>query len=225
MSVIELKNITKSFMDGMQKREILHDLNLTVNKGEFVAIIGPSGSGKSTFLSIAGLLLSSDSGEICIAEQNLTNVTQSEWTKKRLELLGFIFQDHQLLSYMTVGDQLEEVSKLKGQKDAAKRKEEVQTLLKELGVEECYHLYPNQISGGQKQRVAIARAFIGNPQLILADEPTASLNPEKAQEIAQLIQREVKEKQKSAIMVTHDRSVLEYVDIVYELKKGSLVRL
>ena len=225
MSVIELKNITKSFMDGMQKREILHDLNLTVNKGEFVAIIGPSGSGKSTFLSIAGLLLSSDSGEICIAEQNLTNVTQSEWTKKRLELLGFIFQDHQLLSYMTVGDQLEEVSKLKGQKDAAKRKEEVQTLLKELGGEGCDHLYPNQISGGQKQRVAIARAFIGNPQLILADEPTASLDPEKAQEIAQLIQREVKEKQKSAIMVTHDRSVLEYVDTVYELKKGSLVRL
>ena len=101
MSVIELKNITKSFMDGMQKREILHDLNLTVNKGEFVAIVGPSGSGKSTFLSIAGLLLSSDSGEIRIADQNLTNVTQSEWTKKRLELLGFIFQDHQLLSYMT----------------------------------------------------------------------------------------------------------------------------
>ena len=225
MSVIELKNITKSFMDGMQKREILYDLNLTVNKGEFVAIVGPSGSGKSTFLSIAGLLLSSDSGEIRIADQNLTNVTQSEWTKKRLELLGFIFQDHQLLSYMTVGDQLEEVSKLKGQKDAAKRKEEVQTLLKELGVEGCYHLYPNQISGGQKQRVAIARAFIGNPQLILADEPTASLDPEKAQEIAQLIQREVKEKQKSAIMVTHDRSVLEYVDTVYELKKGSLVRL
>ena len=104
MSVIELKNITKSFMDGMQKREILHDLNLTVNKGEFVAIVGPSGSGKSTFLSIAGLLLSSDSGEIRIADQNLTNVTQSEWTKKRLELLGFIFQDHQLLSYMTVGE-------------------------------------------------------------------------------------------------------------------------
>ena len=225
MSVIELKNITKSFMDGMQKREILHNLNLIVNKGEFVAIVGPSGSGKSTFLSIAGLLLSSDSGDIRIANQNLTNVTQSEWTKKRLELLGFIFQDHQLLSYMTVGDQLEEVSKLKGQRDASKRKEEVQTLLKELGVEGCYHLYPNQISGGQEQRVAIARAFIGNPQLILADEPTASLDPEKAQEIAQLIQREVKEKQKSAIMVTHDRSVLEYVDIVYELKKGSLVRL
>ena len=221
MSVIELKNIIKSFMDGMEKRKILYDLNLTVNKGEFVAIVGPSGSGKSTFLSIAGLLLSSDSGEIRIADQNLTNVTQSEWTKKRLELLGFIFQDHQLLSYMTVGDQLEEVSKLKGQKDAVKRKEEVQTL----GVEMCYNLYPNQISGGQKQRVAIARAFIGNPQLILADEPTASLDPEKAEEIAQLIQREVKEKQKSAIMVTHDRSVLEYVDTVYELKKGSLVRL
>ena len=225
MSVIELKNITKSFMDGMQKREILHDLNLTVNKGEFVAIIGPSGSGKSTLLSIAGLLLSSDSGQVIIGGQNLTNLKQNEWTKKRLELLGFIFQDHQLLPYMKIGDQLEVVAKLKGEKDASKRKEEVKGLLSELGIENCYGQYPNQMSGGQKQRVAIARAFIGNPQLILADEPTASLDPERGKEIAQLIQREVKSKHKSAIMVTHDRSVLEYVDTVYEMKKGKLVRL
>lgn len=225
MSVIELQQIKKSYADGNQMHDVIKDLSLTVKPQEFVAILGPSGSGKSTLLSIAGLLLSADSGEIIIGGQNLTNVKQSEWTKKRLELLGFIFQDHQLLPYMTIGDQLEVVAKLKGEKDAAKRKAEVKGLLAELGIEDCYRQHPNQMSGGQKQRAAIARAFIGNPQLILADEPTASLDPERGQEIAQLIQREVKSKHKSAIMVTHDLSVLEYVDTVYEMKKGKLVRL
>lgn len=225
MSVIELQEIKKSYADGNQMRDVICDLNLTVEPQEFVAILGPSGSGKSTLLSIAGLLLSSDSGQVIIGGQNLTNLKQSEWTKKRLELLGFIFQDHQLLPYMKIGDQLEVVAKLKGEKDASKRKEEVKGLLAELGIENCYGQYPNQMSGGQKQRAAIARAFIGNPQLILADEPTASLDPERGKEIAQLIQREVKSKHKSAIMVTHDRSVLEYVDTVYEMKKGKLVRL
>lgn len=225
MSVIELQQIKKSYADGNQMRDVICDLNLTVEPQEFVAILGPSGSGKSTLLSIAGLLLSSDSGQVIIGGQNLTNLKQSEWTKKRLELLGFIFQDHQLLPYMKIGDQLEMVAKLKGEKDASKRKEEVKGLLAELGIENCYGQYPNQMSGGQKQRAAIARAFIGNPQLILADEPTASLDPERGKEIAQLIQREVKSKHKSAIMVTHDRSVLEYVDTVYEMKKGKLVRL
>ena len=225
MSVIELQQIKKSYGDGNQMRDVICDLNLTVEPQEFVAILGPSGSGKSTLLSIAGLLLSSDSGQVIIGGQNLTNLKQNEWTKKRLELLGFIFQDHQLLPYMKIGDQLEVVAKLKGEKDASKRKEEVKGLLAELGIENCYGQYPNQMSGGQKQRAAIARAFIGNPQLILADEPTASLDPERGEEIAQLIQREVKSKHKSAIMVTHDRSVLEYVDTVYEMKKGKLVRL
>ena len=225
MSVIELQQIKKSYADGNQMRDVICDLNLTVEPQEFVAILGPSGSGKSTLLSIAGLLLSSDSGQVIIGGQNLTNLKQSEWTKKRLELLGFIFQDHQLLPYMKIGDQLEVVAKLKGEKDASKRKEEVKGLLAELGIENCYGQYPNQMSGGQKQRAAIARAFIGNPQLILADEPTASLDPERGKEIAQLIQREVKSKHKRAIMVTHDRSVLEYVDTVYEMKKGKLVRL
>ena len=225
MSVIEIQQIKKSYADGNQMHDVIKDLSLTVEPQEFVAILGPSGSGKSTLLSIAGLLLSSDSGQVIIGGQNLTNLKQNEWTKKRLELLGFIFQDHQLLPYMKIGDQLEVVAKLKGEKDASKRKEEVKGLLAELGIENCYGQYPNQMSGGQKQRAAIARAFIGNPQLILADEPTASLDPERGKEIAQLIQREVKSKHKSAIMVTHDRSVLEYVDTVYEMKKGKLVRL
>ena len=225
MAIIELENIRKSYADGNQMHHVLNQLNLSVEPNEFVAILGPSGSGKSTLLAIAGLLLSADEGRIRIAGQDLTGLNQGQWTQKRLELLGFIFQDHQLLSYMKIGDQLELVAKLKGEKDKKKRQEEVKALLTDLGIEACYHQYPNQMSGGQKQRAAIARAFIGNPQVILADEPTASLDPDRGQEIAQLIQKEVKSKNKSAIMVTHDRSILTYVDTIYELKHGQLLKV
>jgi len=225
MAIIALENIRKSYADGNQMHHVLNQLNLSVEPNEFVAILGPSGSGKSTLLAIAGLLLSADEGQIRIAGQDLTGLNQGQWTQKRLELLGFIFQDHQLLSYMKIGDQLELVAKLKGEKDKKKRQEEVKALLADLGIEACYHQYPNQMSGGQKQRAAIARAFIGNPQVILADEPTASLDPDRGQEIAQLIQKEVKSKNKSAIMVTHDRSILTYVDTIYELKHGQLLKV
>ena len=225
MAIIALENIRKSYADGNQMHHVLNQLNLSVEPNEFVAILGPSGSGKSTLLAIAGLLLSADEGRISIAGQDLTGLNQGQWTQKRLELLGFIFQDHQLLSYMKIGDQLELVAKLKGEKDRKKRQEEVKALLADLGIEACYHQYPNQMSGGQKQRAAIARAFIGNPQVILADEPTASLDPDRGQEIAQLIQKEVKSKNKSAIMVTHDRSILTYVDTIYELKHGQLLKV
>ena len=225
MAIIALENIRKSYADGNQMHHVLNQLNLSVEPTEFVAILGPSGSGKSTLLAIAGLLLSADEGRIRIAGQVLTGLIQGQWTQKRLELLGFIFQDHQLLSYMKIGDQLELVAKLKGEKDKKKRQEEVKSLLADLDIEACYHQYPNQMSGGQKQRAAIARAFIGNPQVILADEPTASLDPDRGQEIAQLIQKEVKSKNKSAIMVTHDRSILTYVDTIYELKHGQLLKV
>lgn len=225
MAIIALENIRKSYADGNQMHHVLNQLNLSVEPNEFVAILGPSGSGKSTLLAIAGLLLSADEGQIRIAGQDLTGLNQGQWTQKRLELLGFIFQDHQLLSYMKIGDQLELVAKLKGEKDKKKRQEEVKALLADLGIEACYHQYPNQMSGGQKQRAAIARAFIGNPQVILADEPTASLDPDRGQEISQLIQKEVKSKNKSAIMVTHDRSILTYVDTIYELKHGQLLKV
>ena len=225
MAIIALENIRKSYADGNQMHHVLNQLNLSVEPNEFVAILGPSGSGKSTLLAIAGLLLSADEGRISIAGQDLTGLNQGQWTQKRLELLGFIFQDHQLLSYMKIGDQLELVAKFKGEKDKKKRQEEVKALLADLGIEACYHQYPNQMSGGQKQRAAIARAFIGNPQVILADEPTASLDPDRGQEIAQLIRKEVKSKNKSAIMVTHDRSILTYVDTIYELKHGQLLKV
>lgn len=152
-------------------------------------------------------------------------MSQKQWTRKRLELLGFIFQDHQLLPDTRIGDQLELVAKLKSERDKAARQAEVHSLMQDLGIETSYAKYPRQISGGQKKREVIARAFIGNPQLILADEPTASLDPDRGQEITQLICKEVKSKNKNAIMVTHDRSILPYVDTIYEFTHGMLTKV
>ena len=197
-----LDSIGKSYADGDQTHHVLSGLSLSVDAGEFVAILGPSGSGDSTLLSIAGLLLSADEGRISIAGQDLTHLSQKQWTRKRLDLLGFIFQDHQLLPYMRIGDQFELVAKLKGGKDKAARQAEVRALMEDLGIEVSYAKYPR-----------------------LADEPTASLDPDCGQEIAQLICKEVKSQNKSAIMVTHDRSILPYKDTIYELAHGTLTRL
>ena len=169
-------------------------------------------------------MLSAYEGRISITSQDLSQVSQKQWTRKRLELLGFIFQDHQLLPDMRIGDQLALVAKFKSERDKAARQAEVHSLMQNLGIETSYAKYPRQISGGQKKRAMIARAFIGNPQLILADEPTASLDPDRGQEIAQLICKEVKSQNKSAIMVTHDRSILPYVDTIDELTNGTLTR-
>lgn len=129
MAIIELENIRKSYADGNQMHHVLNQLELSVEPNEFVAILGPSGSGKSTLLAIAGLLLSADEGRIRIAGQDLTGLNQGQWTQKRLELLGFIFQDHQLLSNMKIGDQLELVAKLKGEKDKKKTPRGSQSLV------------------------------------------------------------------------------------------------
>lgn len=152
-------------------------------------------------------------------------MNQKQWTRKRLELLGFIFQDHQLLPDTRICNQLELVAKLKGERDKASRQAAVHSLMQDLGIETSYAKYPRQISGGQKKRAVIARAFIGNQQLILADEPTASLDPDRGQEIAQLICKEVKSQNKSAITVAHDRSMLPFVETIDELTHGTLTRV
>ncbi|CAM4113660.1 ABC transporter ATP-binding protein [Streptococcus penaeicida] len=224
MALLELEHISKSFQDGDGRQTVLADLSLSIAKNEFVAILGPSGSGKSTLLSIAGLLLSADSGRIAIAGQDLSALKQKQWTQKRQELLGFIFQDHQLLPFMSIKDQLLMVAKMKGGQDKQSMIQEVLHLLEELDILACQDKYPGQLSGGQKQRAAIARAFIGNPQVILADEPTASLDPKRGRDIAQQIQFEVKNKEKAALMVTHDHSILDLVDTVYELQERKLVK-
>ncbi|NTV78920.1 MAG: ABC transporter ATP-binding protein [Clostridiales bacterium] len=217
--ILNMQNVTKSFQDGMNNRVILSKLNFTVDEGEFVAVVGPSGTGKSTFLSIAGGLLSPDSGDVMIHDKNISSESQKHLTKIRRQEIGFIFQSHQLLPYLTVREQLGVVGKM-NKKVALKEMDE---LLEDLGLTECQKRYPGQLSGGEKQRIAIARAFMNHPSLILADEPTASLDAERGYQVVEMIRKEVKKYQKAGIIVTHDERVLDLVDKIYDLNAGLLV--
>jgi len=216
--MIKLENVHKSF----GKNEVLKGINLHIKQGQVVVIIGPSGSGKSTVLRTMNYLEEPTSGKVIVDGMDLSD--KKKLNDVRAEV-GMVFQNFNLFPHMTVMENLT-LAQTKVRKTSMEEAKKIgQALLDRVGLADKANAYPDSLSGGQKQRAAIARAFIGNPQLILADEPTASLDPERGKEIAQLIQREVKSKHKSAIMVTHDRSVLEYVDTVYEMKKGKLVRL
>lgn len=218
-AILDLKDIQKSFQDGEEKRTVLNNLQLEVAAGEFVAILGPSGSGKSTLLSIAGVLMSADKGHIILDGQDISQATQKIWTSIRREKIGFVFQNHQLLPYLTVYDQLLMAAKMSRVKNLDQR---IKELLDDLGISDCAKKFPKQLSGGQKQRAAIARAFLAKPALILADEPTASLDEARGRQIAELLQKETKENHSAAIMVTHDERILDVVDHVYRLKEGQL---
>ncbi|ADB69523.1 TPA: ABC transporter ATP-binding protein [Listeria monocytogenes] len=216
-----MKNITKNYQDGEQVIEVLKNVSLEVAQGEFVAIVGPSGAGKSTFLSIAGALLSPTEGEIAIGGKVLNDLTSKDLTKVRLDKVGFIFQGANLIPYLNVRDQLLVIAELSGDKGRV-AKEKADELLKELGLTARENNYPESLSGGEKQRVAIARALMNDPDIILADEPTASLDASRGHKVVQMIADEVKRKNKAAIMVTHDERVLDLVDRVIRIEDGYL---
>lgn len=216
-----MKNISKNYQDGEQVIEVLKNVSLEVAQGEFVAIVGPSGAGKSTFLSIAGALLSPTEGEIAIGGTTLNNMSEKALTKVRLDKVGFIFQGANLIPYLNVRDQLLVIAELSGEKGSA-AKEKADNLLQELGLTARQNNYPESLSGGEKQRVAIARALMNDPDIILADEPTASLDANRGHKVVQMIADEVKRKNKAAIMVTHDERVLDLVDRVIRIEDGYL---
>ncbi|MCT3099680.1 ABC transporter ATP-binding protein [Lactococcus lactis] len=190
MKAIELKNVKKSFKDGDETIEALKETNFSVDKGEFVAIIGPSGSGKSTLLTIAGGLQSPSSGEIWINGRALNEKKEKARAKVRFEEIGFILQASNLVPFLTVKKQLQLVDKV----NKAKENRAGLDLLKRLGLEKLVDKYPEELSGGERQRVAIVRALYNDPTIILADEPTASLDTEKAYEVVKILAKEAKEK-------------------------------
>ncbi|MDM5145051.1 putative hemin import ATP-binding protein HrtA [Lactococcus lactis] len=218
MKAIELKNVKKSFKDGDETIEALKETNFSVDKGEFVAIIGPSGSGKSTLLTIAGGLQSPSSGEIWINGRALNEKKEKARAKVRFEEIGFILQASNLVPFLTVKKQLELVDKV----TKGKNNKSGLDLLSRLGLDKLVDKYPEELSGGERQRVAIVRALYNDPSIILADEPTASLDTEKAYEVVKILAKEAKEKNKATIMVTHDLRLVDYCDKVYLMEDGSL---
>ncbi|AIQ21315.1 hemin ABC transporter ATP-binding protein [Paenibacillus sp. FSL H7-0357] len=218
---LQLSEVTKYYAEGSNRIAALDHVSISVEPGEFVAVVGPSGSGKSTFLSIAGALLKASEGEVKLNGHNISTLTAKELAIIRLQEIGFIMQSSNLVPYLNVLDQLLIVKRMSG-KVKREDKEFATKLLEELGLGSKLKSLPEELSGGEKQRTAIARALINNPNIILADEPTASLDTKRAHEVVSLIAQEVKSRRKAAIMVTHDERMLEYCDKVYRMEDGKL---
>ena len=222
MNVLEFKNVTKSYQDGNKEIEALKETNFKIEEGQFIAIIGPSGSGKSTFLTLAGGLQTPSKGQIIINGKDYTNLSKKERSKLRFNDIGFVLQASNLVPFLTAKQQLELVDRIN-----KKRKQTLQdkkSLFKELGIDHLENKLPKDLSGGERQRLAIARALYNNPAIILADEPTASLDSDRAFEVVDLLSKECKEKNKSIIMVTHDKRMIEKCDHVYRMKDGILTK-
>ncbi|MEK8217045.1 ABC transporter ATP-binding protein [Paenibacillus sp. FSL L8-0463] len=219
---LQLSKVTKYYAEGSNRIAALDHVSISVEPGEFVAVVGPSGSGKSTFLSIAGALLKASEGEVKLNGHNISTLTAKELANIRLQEIGFIMQSSNLVPYLNVLDQLLIVKRMSGKVNKEEDKEFATKLLEELGLGSKLKCLPEELSGGEKQRTAIARALINNPNIILADEPTASLDTKRAHEVVSLIAQEVKSRRKAAIMVTHDERMLEYCDKVYRMEDGKL---
>ena len=222
MPVIELTNINKYFGKDTAQVHVLRDLNFTAEKGKLILILGPSGSGKSTFLTIAGGLQSADSGQVMINDKDISAFSAKERDNLRLNQIGFILQAYNLVPYLTVAEQFTLVDKIKKVNNLSK--EALNQLLVKLGIDNLINKYPDQLSGGQKQRVAIARALYTNPEIILADEPTAALDSVKVKEVGSLLANLAHDQNKAILVVTHDVRLEKFADEIYQLDDGNLIR-
>lgn len=217
--MLKFQNVTKSFKDGQQVIEAVKPTTLEFSPGELIAIVGPSGSGKSTFLTMAGALQKPTSGDIIIGTQKITDLSQKALARVRMQQIGFILQTSNLVPFLTVKQQFQ---LLKKRKKDVMAQQDFDALIQQLGLESVMNQLPSEISGGQKQRVAIAKAIYTNPDIILADEPTASLDTENAMSVMEILKNESKRRNKMCMIVTHDERLTSYCDKVFEMKDGVL---
>lgn len=219
-NILTMKNIVKTFGSGHTEVTALKGIKFNVKQGEFVSIIGPSGSGKSTFLTISGGLQTPTSGEIAINGQSFSDLSEKKRADLRFKEIGFILQSSNLIPFLKVKEQFYLVDRVSHQKQ---NETVIDDLLKSLDIYDLKESYPRDLSGGERQRVAIARALFNDPSLILADEPTASLDTDHAFEVVKLLVKEAHEKQKATVMVTHDARMIKWSDRVYRMKDGDLI--
>ena len=220
MAIIELKNVQKVYGTGAAQVVALKNINFKANLGEVVLIMGPSGAGKSTFLTIAGSLQKPTTGEVIVNGQNIARISARASDHLRLTQLGFVLQAYNLVPFLKIREQFELVNKVK--KAGNINQEKLQELLKQLGINSLLNKYPSELSGGQQQRAAIARALYANPQILLADEPTASLDSENVAEVGQLFKNLAKNYNKAVLLVTHDPRLKQYADHIYEMMDGKI---
>lgn len=223
MSLIKVENVKKSFGKGESHVQVLDGVSFNIEKGEFVSLMGASGSGKSTMLYLLGGLDREFEGEISINDMNINKKKEKELSKLRLENIGFVFQFYNLVQNLTVEDNIMLPIKMskKNNADAKKRLEEI---LEITGLTSKRKSLPRQLSGGQQQRVAIARAILGEPEIILADEPTGNLDSKSGEEIMDLFKKINKEKNITILQVTHSEKCAAYGDRIIFLENGKIAR-
>ena len=220
MAILKLTDICKDYQQGKEPVRVLKNINLTVEKGDYLAIMGPSGSGKTTLMNLIGCLDVPTSGEYELDGKNLKDLNDDALAEIRNKHIGFVFQHFHLMPKM---DAVENVALplLYAGVSLKERRARAEEALKAVGLEERMHFLPNQLSGGQCQRVAIARAMVGNPDLLLADEPTGALDTKSGAQIMDIF-RKLSEAGMTIIMITHEHSIAECADKIYHILDGEL---
>jgi putative ABC transport system ATP-binding protein len=222
MSLLKVRGLNHFFGKKNLRKQVLHNINLVVERGEIVILTGHSGSGKTTLLSLIGGLRSVQKGRLRCVGQELQGANELALVQTRRHI-GYIFQAHNLLPFMTAEQNVQMSIELHEKVSSQAAKARSQHILKAVGLGERMHAYPDSLSGGQKQRVAIARALVSNPKLILADEPTAALDSQTGREIVNLMQVMAKEQNCTILMVTHDNRILDVADRIIHMEDGRLV--
>ena len=224
VNALETRGVMKTYQSDSGTIHAVDDVSLHVGAGEFVALVGPSGSGKTTMLSILAALLKPTAGQILLDGNDLSEMNDKDRVALRREKIGFTFQANNLVPYLSAVENVELMLRLNNKLDKT-GKLRARELLSRLGLGERLHNLPGQMSGGQQQRVAIARALIHNPSLVLADEPTASLDTERAYQVVETFAALIHEQKRAGIMVTHDLRMCEFVDRVLMMRDGKLVQI
>ncbi|MBY0516411.1 MAG: ABC transporter ATP-binding protein [Bacteriovoracaceae bacterium] len=219
--LIEMRKLTKTYGEGDQLVHATQDVNLEIHEGDFIAVVGPSGSGKTTLLNLLAGLIGPTSGTIKHKAKEIQYLSMEERTAHRLENMGFIFQDYQLLPVLTASENVELPLQMK-RLSQTEIDQKTKWALEQVGLGDKLNRYPRQLSGGQQQRVAIARAIAGRPSLILADEPTANLDSKTAQDIIDLFKKLNTEFKLTFVFSTHDQRLIDQVKRVLRIKDGQI---
>jgi putative ABC transport system ATP-binding protein len=221
MNIVECVDVQKTYRQGRIEVQALKDINLSIEKGEFLAVAGPSGSGKTTLLNLVGGLDVSDAGSIIVDGNAFDQMSQSQLAKLRLHKIGFVFQAYNLIPVLSATENVEFVMLLQGI-PSSERRERAQAILDDVGLAGKYDRRPSELSGGQQQRVAVARAIVSNPSIVLADEPTANLDSKTGNGLLEMMKKMNSEKNVTFIFSTHDKMVMDYARRLILLHDGRL---
>jgi putative ABC transport system ATP-binding protein len=221
MGIVECNDVSKTYHQGRIEIQALKNINLTIARGEFVAVAGPSGSGKTTLLNLVGGLDLVDAGSIAVDGHNIDQMSQSQLANLRLHKVGFVFQAYNLIPVLSAVENVEFVMLLQGI-PAGDRRQRAEAILDDVGLAGKYDRRPAELSGGQQQRVAVARAIVSNPSIVLADEPTANLDSSTGNGLLEMMKAMNTEKKVTFIFSTHDKMVMDYARRLILIRDGSI---